>query len=66
MNGIVELISYIFRQVFSWLDSFYLFGKFSLLDFIIACIIVDIVLSALFVTFNVNLGDNKSIKASNK
>lgn len=56
MSDIIELIGSLFKEVFRWLDNFSLIGSFSLLDFLIACIVVDIVITALFVTFNVHVG----------
>lgn len=40
---------------FSRLDHFYLVGSFSLLDFSIAVLAIDIIITAFFVTFNVGV-----------
>lgn len=56
MQELLTLISNLFKFVFNSLDHFYLVGKFSFLDALLAFIIVDIIITALFVTFNVHVG----------
>lgn len=67
-NGFGDLLSFIasiFRTIFDRLDHFYLVGTFSLLDALIAFIIIDIIITALFVTFNVHVGgDSERIDTS--
>lgn len=58
-NGFQDLLTLIastFRTIFNRLDNFYLVGTFSIIDALIAFIIIDIVITALFVTFNVKVG----------
>ena len=62
LNGIQELITWlsqIFQQIFYYIDHVYIFGSFSLLDFIIACLVIDIVITAFFVTFNVGFSSDR-------
>lgn len=66
MTGIIQLIGSLFNQVFQWIDNFILFGSFSLLDFLIACIVVDIVITALFVTFNIHVGSSQYVDKQGK
>lgn len=67
VNGFQELLQFIasiFRKIFEYLDHFYLIGTFSFLDALIAFIIIDIIITALFVTFNVKVGGGqKSVEA---
>lgn len=41
-----------FRDVFNLADSVIIFGGFSVLDFILVFIVLEIIISGLFVTFN--------------
>lgn len=57
-SGVLKLIAAGFKNLFQTLDHFYLIGTFSLLDLLIAAMIVDMIITALFVTFNVNISDS--------
>ena len=55
-SDLITMLANIFKSFFQAIDQFYLVGQFSLLDFIVCCLAIDIVITALFVTFNVGLG----------
>lgn len=62
LNGIQDLITWlsqIFQQILNYIDHVYIFGSFSFLDFIIACLVIDIVITAFFVTFNVGFSSDR-------
>lgn len=57
MTEVLQLIAGLFKSMFQKLDHFYIFGQsFSMLDFLIVVMAIDIVISALFVTFNSSVG----------
>lgn len=56
-SDVITLLASGFRQVFLWLKGFNLIGTFSLLDFLIAAMVIDMIITALFVTFNVSVSD---------
>lgn len=53
--SVLSYLAEIFRMFFNRLDHFYLVGSFSLLDFSIAVLAIDIIITAFFVTFNVGV-----------
>ena len=57
-SDLITMLANIFKSFFQAIDQFYLVGQFSLLDFIVCCLAIDIVITALFVTFNVGLGSS--------
>lgn len=57
-SGVIKMIAAGFKSLFQTLDTFYLVGTFSLLDLLIAAMIIDMIITALFVTFNVNISDS--------
>lgn len=62
-SGVIKMLAAGFRSLFESFDSFYLVGTFSLLDLLVAAMIIDIVITALFVTFNVSISDNDGKKS---
>lgn len=56
--SVLSYLAEIFRMFFSRLDHFYLVGSFSLLDFSIAVLAIDIIITAFFVTFNVGVSSS--------
>lgn len=57
MMEVLSFIAELFKNIFQKLDHFYILGKsFSMLDFLIVIMAIDIVISALFVTFNSSVG----------
>lgn len=57
-SGVIKMIAAGFKSLFQSLDTFYLVGTFSLLDLLIAAMVIDMIITALFVTFNVNISDS--------
>ena len=58
-SNVLALIAGFFKQVFVFLDGFYLVGTFSFLDFSVAVLVIDITITAFFVTFNVGVSSDR-------
>lgn len=54
--SVLNLLGDLFKNLFDKLDHFYILGRFSIIDFCIAVLAIDIVITALFVTFNASVG----------
>lgn len=54
--SVLNIVGDVFIDLFNKLDHFYLLGRFSVIDFSVAVLAIDIVITALFVTFNASVG----------
>lgn len=64
---VLSLIAGMFKDLFQKLDHFYILGEsFSMFDFLIVVMAIDIVISALFVTFNSSIGGQYDFRSQEK
>ena len=57
-SSVIDLMAAGFKGVIQWLRDFNLVGTFSLMDFFIAAMVIDMIITALFVTFNVDVSSS--------
>lgn len=63
-TSVLGYLGSLFKTIIYKLDDFYLVGSFSIFDFIIACLVIDIVITAFFVAFRVgNFGSPEDVQS---